>query len=173
MYKGVSGVRKGGSAKNVLYNRERSKEFEHSLAQAREDAPAGSPPRLLLWSHGIMGSRRLDRAYLSPAFSRFMSETPGDFCLLSSLKLWTKSVIMNRIKRKLKELHSVAEAYAQESLSQDDLEECGLQGIHLRGYQLEGVKWMKRCFECGHGCILGDEMGLGKTIQVGKLSYVL
>ncbi|XP_078362236.1 chromodomain-helicase-DNA-binding protein 1-like isoform X2 [Oculina patagonica] len=96
-----------------------------------------------------------------------MSETPGDFCLLSSLKLWklTKSVIMNRIKRKLKELNSVTEAYVQESLSQDDLEECGLQGIHLRGYQLEGVKWMKRCFECGHGCILGDEMGLGKTIQ--------
>lgn len=83
------------------------------------------------------------------------------------------SVVMNRIKTKLKELYSITDAYVQESLSQNDLEECGLQGIHLRGYQLEGVKWMRRCFECDHGCILGDEMGLGKTIQVGKLNSVL
>ena len=73
---------------------------------------------------------------------------------------------MNRIKRKLKELSSVTETYVQERLSQKDLEEDGLQGIHLRGYQLDGVSWMKRCFEYEHGCILGDEMGLGKTIQV-------
>lgn len=73
---------------------------------------------------------------------------------------------MNRIKRKLKELHSITEAYVPERLSQKKLEDDGLQGIHLRGYQLDGVKWMKRCFECEHGCILGDEMGLGKTIQV-------
>lgn len=73
---------------------------------------------------------------------------------------------MNRIKRKLKELYSIGETYVPERLSQKDLEEDGLQGIRLRGYQLDGVKWMKRCFECEHGCILGDEMGLGKTIQV-------
>ena len=73
---------------------------------------------------------------------------------------------MNRIKRKLEELIGRTETYVQEKLSQKDLEEDGLQGIHLRGYQLDGVRWMKRCFECEHGCILGDEMGLGKTIQV-------
>lgn len=51
-------------------------------------------------------------------------------------------------------------------LTQKCLEENGLQGIHLRAYQLDGVTWMRRCFRSGHGCILGDEMGLGKTIQV-------
>lgn len=73
---------------------------------------------------------------------------------------------MNRIKRKLKELNSITETYVQERLSQKDLAYDGLQGIYLRGYQLNGVTWMTRCFECNHGCILGDEMGLGKTIQV-------
>ena len=51
-------------------------------------------------------------------------------------------------------------------LTRKCLEEAGLQGIHLRAYQLDGVTWMKRCFRSGYGCILGDEMGLGKTIQV-------
>uniref|UniRef100_A0A8C6YEF6 Chromodomain helicase DNA binding protein 1 like n=1 Tax=Naja naja TaxID=35670 RepID=A0A8C6YEF6_NAJNA len=37
--------------------------------------------------------------------------------------------------------------------------------IHLCPYQIEGVNWMIRCYETGHGCILGDEMGLGKTCQ--------
>jgi len=72
---------------------------------------------------------------------------------------------MNRIKRKLEELNSITETYVQERLSQKDLECYGLQGIHLRGYQLNGVTWMTSCFECKHGCILGDEMGLGETIQ--------
>ncbi|XP_074636907.1 chromodomain-helicase-DNA-binding protein 1-like [Acropora palmata] len=54
-------------------------------------------------------------------------------------------------------------------LTQKCLEENGLQGIHLRAYQLGGVIWMRRCFRCGHGCILGDEMGLGKTIQTVAL----
>ena len=72
--------------------------------------------------------------------------------------------IMLKVKRKLKELREKGESKV--SLSQKHLEEDGLQGIHLRDYQLEGVTWMRRCFESGHGCILGDEMGLGKTIQV-------
>lgn len=75
---------------------------------------------------------------------------------------------MHKIRRKLKELHNLTKADLSESLSQEDLEENGLQGIQLRSYQLKGVRWMKRCFENGHGCILGDEMGLGKTIQVSK-----
>jgi len=73
---------------------------------------------------------------------------------------------MNGIKKKLKELNSKTKCYVEERLSQKNLEDNGLQGIHLRGYQLDGVRWMKRCFEREHGCILGDEMGLGKTIQV-------
>lgn len=73
----------------------------------------------------------------------------------------------------MQELHGRIKNYVKESLSQKDLEEDGLQGICLRGYQLEGVKWMKQCFENGHGCILGDEMGLGKTIQVRKLNAVV
>ena len=80
---------------------------------------------------------------------------------------------MHKIKTKLQELHGRIKNYVKESLSQKDLEEDGLQGICLRGYQLEGVKWMKQCFENGHGCILGDEMGLGKTVQVRKLNAVV
>ena len=56
----------------------------------------------------------------------------------------------------------------QEILKQGDLEDDGLQSVCLRDYQLEGVSWMKKCFDDKHGCILGDEMGLGKTVQVRK-----
>ena len=76
-------------------------------------------------------------------------------------------IIMLTITRKLKELRHRKVDF-EVSLSQKSLEEHGLQGIHLRKYQLDGVSWMKCCFKSGHGCILGDEMGLGKTIQVRK-----
>ena len=36
----------------------------------------------------------------------------------------------------------------------------------LRGYQLEGLRWLVRQAEKGLGGILGDEMGLGKTLQI-------
>lgn len=36
----------------------------------------------------------------------------------------------------------------------------------LFDYQREGVEWMLRLHQAGHGGVLGDEMGLGKTIQV-------
>lgn len=39
----------------------------------------------------------------------------------------------------------------------------------LRGYQINGVKWLKSLKECGLGGILADEMGLGKTVQVISL----
>ena len=35
----------------------------------------------------------------------------------------------------------------------------------LRGYQIEGFKWLKNLSTLGFGGILADEMGLGKTIQ--------
>ncbi|XP_070597974.1 chromodomain-helicase-DNA-binding protein 1-like isoform X3 [Erythrolamprus reginae] len=52
-----------------------------------------------------------------------------------------------------------------ESVTEEQLHQWGLTGIHLHPYQLEGVNWMISCYETGHGCILGDEMGLGKTCQ--------
>lgn len=36
----------------------------------------------------------------------------------------------------------------------------------LRGYQLEGFRWLCRQGEWGAGCCLADDMGLGKTVQV-------
>ncbi|KAB5583814.1 hypothetical protein PHYPO_G00099960 [Pangasianodon hypophthalmus] len=50
-------------------------------------------------------------------------------------------------------------------LSQRDLQKCGLTGIELRSYQLDGVRWLTQCLKTLDGCILGDEMGLGKTCQ--------
>jgi len=38
-------------------------------------------------------------------------------------------------------------------------------GRKLRGYQVEGLKWMVSNFMKTRSCILGDEMGLGKTAQ--------
>lgn len=35
----------------------------------------------------------------------------------------------------------------------------------LRGYQIEGFKWLKNLSMLGFGGILADEMGLGKTVQ--------
>ncbi|KAM7318232.1 hypothetical protein ACRRTK_022969 [Alexandromys fortis] len=55
-----------------------------------------------------------------------------------------------------------------------DLQQWGLTGIHLRSYQLEGVNWLAQCFQCQNGCILGDEMGLGKTCQtIAFLVYLV
>ena len=43
----------------------------------------------------------------------------------------------------------------------------------LKGYQVEGLKWLLTCWQKGHGSILADEMGLGKTIQIlAFLSYI-
>jgi len=36
----------------------------------------------------------------------------------------------------------------------------------LRGYQLEGVRWLIASAEAGRGALLADDMGLGKTLQV-------
>ncbi|XP_068449073.1 chromodomain-helicase-DNA-binding protein 1-like isoform X2 [Clinocottus analis] len=50
-------------------------------------------------------------------------------------------------------------------LTQTDLVTCGLTGIELRPYQLDGIRWLTQCQQNQQGCILGDEMGLGKTCQ--------
>ena len=76
-----------------------------------------------------------------------------------------KKFIMLEINRKVDLLRGKKPGN-DSRLSQKRLEENGLQGIHLRAYQLDGVTWIRRCFRNGHGCILGDEMGLGKTVQV-------
>ncbi|KAH0510421.1 Chromodomain-helicase-DNA-binding protein 1-like [Microtus ochrogaster] len=59
-------------------------------------------------------------------------------------------------------------------VQEQDLQQWGLTGIHLRSYQLEGVNWLAQCFQCQNGCILGDEMGLGKTCQtIAFLVYLV
>ncbi|XP_068814517.1 chromodomain-helicase-DNA-binding protein 1-like isoform X2 [Struthio camelus] len=58
-------------------------------------------------------------------------------------------------------------------VEEKDIYRCGLTGIKLRPYQVEGVKWLVQCYEVQHGCILGDEMGLGKTCQtISLLAYL-
>jgi chromodomain-helicase-DNA-binding protein 4 len=39
-------------------------------------------------------------------------------------------------------------------------------GGTLHPYQLEGINWLRRCWNNKTHAILADEMGLGKTIQV-------
>ncbi|XP_032124770.1 chromodomain-helicase-DNA-binding protein 1-like isoform X2 [Sapajus apella] len=58
-------------------------------------------------------------------------------------------------------------------VQEQDLQQWGLTGIHLRSYQLEGVNWLAQRFHCQNGCILGDEMGLGKTCQTIALFIYL
>ncbi|CAH6926685.1 chromodomain-helicase-DNA-binding protein 1-like [Phodopus roborovskii] len=59
-------------------------------------------------------------------------------------------------------------------VQEQDLQQWGLTGIHLRSYQLEGVNWLVQCFHYQNGCILGDEMGLGKTCQtIALLIYLV
>ncbi|TKS74852.1 Chromodomain-helicase-DNA-binding protein 1-like [Collichthys lucidus] len=70
--------------------------------------------------------------------------------------------ILSRIK------NTVAEK-KKTSVSQSDLQKCGLTGIQLRPYQLDGVRWLTQSLKSQQGCILGDEMGLGKTCQTISL----
>ncbi|KAK3736329.1 hypothetical protein QZH41_020800 [Actinostola sp. cb2023] len=69
---------------------------------------------------------------------------------------------MHRIKKRIDQL----KGDVSPKITQDKLNEYGLTGITLRPYQLDGVAFIRKCFDRRHGCILGDEMGLGKTIQV-------
>ncbi|XP_059946374.1 chromodomain-helicase-DNA-binding protein 1-like isoform X2 [Mesoplodon densirostris] len=62
---------------------------------------------------------------------------------------------------------------ARARVQEQDLQQWGLTGIHLRPYQLEGVNWLAQRFHCQNGCILGDEMGLGKTCQTIALFVYL
>ena len=39
-------------------------------------------------------------------------------------------------------------------------------GNVLRPYQLEGLNWLRYCWQNGNNSILADEMGLGKTVQI-------
>lgn len=71
---------------------------------------------------------------------------------------------MHIIRKRVDQLGSNASS----NVTQDKLEEYGLTGRILRPYQLDGVSFITRCYDAGHGCILGDEMGLGKTIQVDE-----
>nr|XP_023656657.1 chromodomain-helicase-DNA-binding protein 1-like [Paramormyrops kingsleyae] len=58
-------------------------------------------------------------------------------------------------------------------LAENHLKKWGLTGIHLRAYQLDGVRWLTQCLSSQSGCILGDEMGLGKTCQtIALLLYM-
>ena len=53
-------------------------------------------------------------------------------------------------------------------LSADELvsKKTGINGANdLRDYQIDGVNWLRFCWNERRGCILGDEMGLGKTVQ--------
>lgn len=42
----------------------------------------------------------------------------------------------------------------------------GALNATLRGYQLEGLRWLDRMTSLGLGCCLADDMGLGKTITL-------
>lgn len=41
----------------------------------------------------------------------------------------------------------------------------GLAGAALRGYQVQGVRWLTFLKKAGLGALLADDMGLGKTLQ--------
>jgi len=48
-----------------------------------------------------------------------------------------------------------------------------LEGVKLREYQKEGVKWLKYLYDNKFGGCLADDMGLGKTVQtIALLSYI-
>ncbi|KAL5966967.1 Chromodomain-helicase-DNA-binding protein 5 [Taenia solium] len=47
------------------------------------------------------------------------------------------------------------------------------EGGRLHGYQLEGVRWLRKSFYNHINTILADEMGLGKTVQIVAMLYSL
>ncbi|KAJ1463061.1 SNF2 family N-terminal domain-containing protein [Pelagophyceae sp. CCMP2097] len=55
------------------------------------------------------------------------------------------------------------QAKAKTSLVQQPV---AMVGGELKGYQVEGLRWLATLYENGLSGILADEMGLGKTIQV-------
>ncbi|KAM6938744.1 chromodomain-helicase-DNA-binding protein 1-like [Lycodopsis pacificus] len=69
----------------------------------------------------------------------------------------------------LLKIKSSVAAKQKTAVTQSDLVKCGLKGIQLRPYQLDGVQWLTQCLKNQQGCILGDEMGLGKTCQTISL----
>lgn len=48
-----------------------------------------------------------------------------------------------------------------------------LQGVKLRDYQKEGIRWLKYLYDNNFGGCLADDMGLGKTLQaIALFSYI-
>ncbi|KAM6921156.1 chromodomain-helicase-DNA-binding protein 1-like [Xenentodon cancila] len=76
---------------------------------------------------------------------------------------------MADILRKIEKIKKSIAEKKETAVVQDELQKWGLRGIRLRGYQLDGVRWLSRRLSSQQGCVLGDEMGLGKTCQTISL----
>ena len=57
------------------------------------------------------------------------------------------------------------EALGKEQSALADLEQPASLTCTLKGYQLDGLRWLAALHACGRSGILADEMGLGKTAQ--------
>ena len=57
------------------------------------------------------------------------------------------------------------EALGKEQYALADLEQPASLTCTLKGYQLDGLRWLAALHACGRSGILADEMGLGKTAQ--------
>uniref|UniRef100_A0A671STM3 Chromodomain helicase DNA binding protein 1-like n=1 Tax=Sinocyclocheilus anshuiensis TaxID=1608454 RepID=A0A671STM3_9TELE len=85
------------------------------------------------------------------------------------VKLWRRQAI--NLNTRLNKVFKGREKDKSE-LTESDLKKWGLEAIHLRSYQVDGVRWLSQCMKNQQGCILGDEMGLGKTCQtISLLAY--
>jgi ATP-dependent DNA helicase len=90
-----------------------------------------------------------------------------------TLKDWLKKEDINAKTGGL----SVSEAVAEAAGEYDEKTTFGAQDLRsanqpvavtggiMRGYQLEGLYWLRSLYENGLNGILADEMGLGKTVQ--------
>ena len=73
------------------------------------------------------------------------------------------------LEKKLEKLHTITPIEVLNTA----FEQPKFLETRLRGYQLQGLRWLVNLFEQGINGILADEMGLGKTVQaIALMSYV-
>ncbi|MBR0365390.1 MAG: DEAD/DEAH box helicase, partial [Clostridia bacterium] len=133
---------------------------------------------------GILASMRLGHEFFRTADGSFIgldnNKKSGLLNLLERLDMTNADIYSGT--KKLPKYHMLYLAarddvekdesikkYIQEIRSIEPIVTDGLKNV-LRGYQRDGIKWLRELSEMDMGGILADDMGLGKTLQV--IAYI-
>jgi len=114
----------------------------------------------------------VDKSYISKLERIFKKDNNKDKILVSFFDLpEIEELISQKEQKVFKNNRKFYEGFNTLKSSKSRLPK--LQGVTLRDYQKEGVRWLKYLYDNNFGGCLADDMGLGKTVQaITLLSFI-